>query len=131
MALTHEMRMGVDGDPASRRACELLCNFGYGLPDCRVWRYWDDRLPLRTKGAAVKTLILARQGKAMAVVASYGPGGEVVLDLDRRSLGLPDNVVARDAETDEEISRLEAGRFKLTIARHDFRLILFEPGGAK
>jgi hypothetical protein len=127
VALTHEMRMGVDGDAVGGRVGELMCNFGYGLPDCRVWRYWDDRLPLTTTDAAVKTLTLARQGKALVVVASYGPGGEVVLDLDRRSLGVPQDAVARDAETNAELPRLAAGRFKLTIARHDFRLILIEP----
>ncbi len=95
VALTHEMRLGVDGDALCQRVGELLCTFGYGLPDCRVWRYWDDRLPLATTGAAVKTLTLARQGKALVVVTSYGPGGEVVLDLDRQTLGLPENAARR------------------------------------
>ena len=108
-----------------------LCDFGYGRPDCRVWRYWDDRLPLATTGVPVKTLILARQGKAMVVVASYGPGGEIILDFDRKSLGVPDNAIALDAETNAELPRLEAGRFKLTLARHDFRLILVEPPGPR
>ena len=131
VALTHEMRMGVDGGSVGGRVGELLCDFGYGRPDCRVWRYWDDRLPLVTSGVPVKTLTLARQGKAMVVVASYGPGGEVVLALDRKSLGLPENAIARDAETNVELQRLAAGRFKLTLGRHDFRLILVEPQGLR
>jgi hypothetical protein len=79
----------------------------------------------------VKTLTLARQGKAMIVVTSYGPGGEIILDLDRKSLGVPDNAIALDAETNAELQRLNGGRFKLTLARHDFRLILVEPPGLR
>jgi hypothetical protein len=127
VALSHEMRMGADGGSVGQHVGELLCNFGYGLPDCRVWRYWDDRLPLTTTGVPVKTLTLARQGKAMIVVASYGSGGEIVLDLDRKSLGVSDSAIAIDAETNAEIQRLEAGRFKCTMSRHDFRLILVGP----
>ncbi len=127
VALVHEMRMGVDGDAVGRRAGELMCNFGYGLPDCRVWRYWDDRPPLTTTGAAVKTLTLARQGKAMVVVASYGPGGEVVLDLDRQvawRAGRCRRAGRRDRRRNCHGSA--AGRFKLAMPRHDFRLILIE-----
>jgi hypothetical protein len=126
VALTHEMRMGVDGGSVGQRVGELLCDFGYGLPDCRVWRYWDGPLPLQTTGVPVKTLTLARQGKAMLVVASYGPAGDVVLELDKKSLALSDNVIAADAETGGELQRLGPGRFKLALPRHDFRLILVE-----
>ena len=42
----------------------------------------------------MKTLTLARQGKAMMVVTSYGPAGDVILDLDNKSLALPDDAIA-------------------------------------
>jgi hypothetical protein len=131
VALTHEMRMGVDGGSVGQRIGELMCDFGYGLPDCRVWRYWDGPLPLRATGVPVKTLALARRGKAMVVVTSYGPAGEVVLALDGKSLALPDNALAVDAETGTEVQRLGPGRFKLALPRHDFRLILVERPGEK
>ena len=131
VALTHEMRMGVDGGSVGQRVGELLCDFGYGLPDCRVWRYWDAPLPLRTTGVPVKTLTMARQSRAMMVVTSYGPAGDVVLELDGKSLALPDNAIAVDAETGAGLQRLGPGRFKLTLPRHDFRLILVEPPGPK
>jgi hypothetical protein len=82
-------------------------------------------------GVPVKTLTLARQGKAMMVVTSYGPRGDVVLELDRKSLALPDNAIAVDAETGVELQRLGPGRFKLVLPRHDFRLILVEQQGPK
>jgi len=130
-ALTHEMRMGVDGGSVGQRIGELMCDFGYGLPDCRVWRYWDGPLPLGTTGVPVKTLTLARRGRAMVAVASYGPAGDVVLELDGKSLALPDSAVAVDAETGVGLPRLGPGRFKLTLPRHDFRLILVEQQGPK
>ncbi len=111
---------------------EQLSDFGYGLPDCRVWRYWDDAPPLKTTGAPVKTLVLARGGKAMVVVASFGPAGEVELTLDLRRLGLPEEAVAVNVETGQRLERLGPGRFKLPLPRHDFRLLRIEaPEAAK
>ena len=123
VALTHEMRLGVDGGSVCRSRAELLCNFGYGLPDCRVWRYWDDLPPLRVTGVPAKTLALARQGRAMVVVTSYGPAGDVLLELDAKMMELPDQAVAVDAETGEELQRLTPTQFKLALPRHDFRII--------
>jgi len=36
--------------------------------------------------------VYARGGKAMVVVTSYGPAGDVTLELDRKALGLADNL---------------------------------------
>jgi hypothetical protein len=122
-ALTHEMKVGLYYERLGQKIAGLLSDFGYGRPDCRVWRYWDDSLPLKTEGAAVRTLTLARGGKAMVVVASCGPGGEVTLDLDRKLLGLADDVAAVNGETGQRLQRLGPGQFKLTIARHDFQVV--------
>ena len=59
----------------------------------------------------------------MVVVTSYGPGGEVTLNLDRKALGLADNLAAVNVETDQRLERSSAGQFKLTIPRHDFRIV--------
>jgi hypothetical protein len=124
VALVHEMRLDVNGGGLIEKIGEILSDFGYGLPDCRVWRYWDDAVPLTTSGVPVKALVLSRQGRAMLLVDSYSPDGDVVLRLDWKALGLPPDAVAVNAETGEEIARLDAGRFKLALPRHDFRLIL-------
>jgi hypothetical protein len=104
----------------------LLCRFGYGLPDCRVWRWWDEGLPLKTSGAPAKTLALARGGKAMIVVASCGPEGEVALDLDLKTLGLPESASARNAETGAAIRSAAPGRYAFPLARHDFCVVGIE-----
>ena len=123
VALTHEIKFGLWYGPLHERTTAALADFGYGLPDCRVWRYWDEAPPVRTTGASVKSLVLARDGRAMLVVASYGEGGEAQLDLDLAPLGLPDDAEAADVETGERLERIGPGRFRLRLPTHDFRLV--------
>ena len=122
--LTHEMRLGVDGGSVEDRAGELLCNFGYGLRNCRVWRYWDQRPPLRTTGVPVKTLALGPPGQSDGGRRQLRPGEASPSIFDGKSFALPDQAVAVNAETGAELQRLGPGRFKLPLPRHDFRLIL-------
>ena len=123
MSLTHEIKCGLWYGKLHERTTALLANFGYGLTDCRVWRYWDDAQPIRATGAPVKTLVLARAGQALLVVASYGPGGDVQISLDQAALGLADDAVAVNAETGERLEQVAPGQFKLFLPRHDFRII--------
>lgn len=123
VSLTHEIKCGLWYGQLHERVTALLAGFGYGLADCRVWRYWDTEQPVKTAGAPAKTLALARAGKALIAVASYGPAGEVRLTLDTRLLGLPENATAVNAETGEPVERTAPGQFTLTLPRHDFRLI--------
>ena len=62
----------------------------------------------------------------MVVVASYGPAGNVTLNLDRKALGLADNLTAVNVQSNERLERLSPGQFKLTIPRHDFRIVRLE-----
>jgi len=128
VSLTHEIKCGLWYGPLHARTTALLANFGYGLPDCRVWRYWDADQPVKTEGAPVKTIVMARAGRALLAVSSYGPGGDVSLSLDLAALGVPADAVARNAEIGEPIERTAEGRFKLSLPRHDFRLIEVGPG---
>jgi hypothetical protein len=121
------MKFPLYWEELGRTVAEQLSNFGYGQPDCRVYRYWDDEQPLKTSGVPVKTLVLSRGGQALVVVASYGPAGGATLELDRRRLGLPDDVTAVNAETSAAIDRTGPGRFQLTLPRHDFCLVRVQP----
>jgi len=108
------------------RTAEILTGFGYGLPDCRVWRYWDDAQPVKTEGAPAKVLTLALGGKALLAVCSYGPGGDVLLTLDTRRLKLAKDASAVNAETGESVERLASGQFRIALPRHDFRLLTLQ-----
>jgi hypothetical protein len=123
VSLTHEIKCGLWYGKLHERTTAILANFGYGLPDCRVWRYWDNAQPVRTTGAPVKVLALARAGQALLAVASYGPGGDVCVDLDRAALGLSGELAAVNAETGEAVEGNARGQFKLSLPRHDFRII--------
>jgi hypothetical protein len=68
----HEIRMH-DGTPDVTFAQTQLARFGYGQKDCRVYRYWDAGFPLKTEGATMRALVLARNGKAMIALGNYGP----------------------------------------------------------
>lgn len=127
VSLTHEIKCGLWYGKLHERTAAILANFGYGLPDCRVWRYWDPEQPVKTSDTPVKTLALARGGQVLLAVASYGPEGDVALALDTRLLGLAKEATAVNAETGAPIERTAPGQFKLTLPRHDFRLILLGP----
>jgi|694.fasta_scaffold07573_8 hypothetical protein len=108
----HEIRMH-HGTPEVAFVQTALTRFGYGLPDCKVFRYWDEGFPLRTEGAEMRGLVLARNGRAMIALGNYGAAGgaaeaqpyTVRLQLDLQQLGLPENSQAHDVE-------LQAGRTK-------------------
>jgi hypothetical protein len=108
----HEIRMH-HGTPEVAFVQTALTRFGYGLPDCKVFRYWDEGFPLRTEGAEMRGLVLARNGWAILGLGTSGAAGgaaeaqpyTVRLQLDLQQLGLPENSQAHDVE-------LQAGRTK-------------------
>jgi len=73
----HEIRMH-QGDNSVSFVQTELARFGYGMPDCRVFRYWEDGFPLRTQGAEMRALVLARGGKALIALGNYGPARAAV-----------------------------------------------------
>jgi hypothetical protein len=53
-----------------------LADFGYGEPDCRVYRYWESGHPFTATGARLRALVLARGGKALLAIGNFGQGDE-------------------------------------------------------
>ena len=100
-----------------------LFEWGYGLPDCAVYNYWNDPHPVTVEGADVRTLAMARNGEAIIVVTDYGDGGQCTLTLDRETLGVAEGATAKDFETGEAIERIGPGRFRFTIGKHDMEIL--------
>ena len=123
VSLTHEIKCGLWYGKLHEHTTSILANFGYGLPDCRIWRYWDSSQPVTTSGAPAKLITLARAEKVLIAVTSYGPTGDLEMNLDLHALGLPAEATAVNAETGAPITRTAPGKFRLTLPRHDFRLI--------
>jgi hypothetical protein len=79
VSFPHEIRMHQGTEEVSFVQTQLA-RFGYGQPDCRVYRYWEEGFPLKTQGAENRALVLARGGKAMIALGNFGPSaaaGEV------------------------------------------------------
>ena len=68
----HEIRMHQGTKEVSFVQTQLA-RFGYGQPDCRVFRSWEADFPLQTQGADNRALVLARDGKAMIALGNFGP----------------------------------------------------------
>ena len=131
VALVHEMKLSVNTETLVRNTARHLCELGYGLHDCRVWRYWDDPKPIKVDGVPVKTLTLSRAGKAMIIMSNFGPAGEVKFNIDRMMLRLSGASVAVNAETGKQLTQFGRDSFTLTVPRHDFRLVRIEPQSVK
>jgi hypothetical protein len=71
VCLPHEIRQ-KDGGPDAAFAQAALDDFGYGRPDCKVFRYWEEGHPLEATGARIRGLVLARDGKALLAIGNYG-----------------------------------------------------------
>jgi len=124
VCLVHEIH-NYDYRPALDVAIyKKLFAFGYGEPDCRVFNYWDDPHPVsvQSKGVDGKTLAVAKGGAAIIVVTDYGEGGECVVKLDLKALGLGEKVKATDLESGKPVEGAGAGAFKFTLKKHDFKI---------
>jgi len=102
-----------------------LARFGYGLPDCKVFRYWEAGFPLRTEGAEMRALVLARNGKAMIALGNFGPagatgpvieGGPTLEEYDAQQLGLAQAPVSAAPAERRERAETYTVRFQLDLA---------------
>ena len=75
VCLPHEIKVHAGG-PDNGNAIKSLADFGYGEPDCRVYRYWESGHPFTAKGARLRALVLAREGKALLAIGNFGQGEE-------------------------------------------------------
>ncbi len=107
-------------------AIDLLEKFGYGQPDCQVYRYWEPGQPIATSGVNVKTLVLQRGKQALVIVGSFGPGGDCTLKLDLAKLRLPETVQATNDETGAAITSTASGTFVFPIKKHDVQFVLVQ-----
>jgi len=130
----HEIKLGqmrVNAD-ALAKAYTRLFGFGYGLEDCRAYRYWDPDQPVTLNVEKVKALVVARpstdhpgRSKCLAIVSDFGSRGDVGMTVDASTLGLRTGYAARDAETGASLP-LAGNEVTFPLARHDFRMVALE-----
>jgi len=75
VCIPHEIKIH-QGERDVRNVLTHLAKFGYGLPECKVYRYWEENYPLQMTGAINYALVLSREDKprAMLAVGNFGPG---------------------------------------------------------
>jgi len=102
-------------------------DFGYGLADCKVLRYWDPKPAVKIAGKQIYWIAYARRGKAMLILASYEPKPvQAEITLDRTALGLPWRLHLADAELDADkpLSTTDTGRFAVPLKKYGVRMLL-------
>ena len=125
--LTHEVKVqgGPWGYPVYFAMMDKLFDYGYGLPEVRVSRYWDTDHPVSVLGADTSTLVCSKPGSALVVICDWANGGRVRLKLDRAALGLKGALKATDLEAGKPLP-VEGDSVPFEIKKHDFKLILIE-----
>lgn len=123
----HELKILADGRTTGlHKAYNALYDFGYGLPDCKYYRYWEGQQPLRIEGPENKALVVSRPAKTLILVTDYSDtGGDFSLLPDVNKLGLKGSFTAKDAETGEALP-VTGGKVLFPLKKHDFRMIVLE-----
>jgi len=122
VSLLHEAKIWGT-EPIYVEVLKAFYEFGYGEPDCEVYRYWDPNEAAKIAGTDANALTLKRGGRALVLVVDYGDGGECRLELNTKLLALSPELPARDALTDEEVKRVGPGAYTFAIKKHDFKLV--------
>jgi hypothetical protein len=104
---------------------DRLVEFGYGSPQVKVYNYWQKNYPAQISGET-SSLILSKPKSTFMVVCDYGNGGTFTVKLDTKALGLTGALVAKDAESGEQINVSPAGELSFNLKKHDFKVLLVE-----
>jgi hypothetical protein len=126
VCLVHEIRVWDHGPEEHYAMYGKLFEFGYGLPECAVYNYWDEGFPMQIAGVEGKGIVLASGERAIAIVTDYGEGGDCTMTLDLAALGLPNTVKPMNLETGEAMTAAAPGVVTFPLKKHDFRALLFE-----
>jgi hypothetical protein len=120
--LVHEMR-SINRIEVADAALAALYDYGYGTDSVHVANYWDEDLPITLSRADASHLVVARPGSAMVVVCDFGNGGDVLLTLDRKQLGISGKLTAADVETGRALEVTGDRAVRVPLKKHDFMLV--------
>ena len=101
----------------------LVYDFGYGQPDCQVYRYWEDP-PFAVNREDLRCILFRRDDKLMLIATDFGNGGPCRVTLDRDRLGLAGGPLrATNQEAGEELL-VEGNAVVFELKKHDFAVAL-------
>jgi hypothetical protein len=127
ICLPHEMKFDQGGQ-VTEFVQQAMAEFGYGRPDCRVYRYWEEGFPVEATGANVHALVMARDGKAMIALGNYGPAvaaGRAAADVAAEGPSLEDyDSVQRGLKADAKPTASAPGKGAAKAETYTVRLKL-------
>lgn len=123
VSAVHELKDIRSAGDVSGEVYGRLFDFGYGLPECRVFRYWDEDFPVSIEGLDAASLLLVNDGAALILVVDYGDGGEAIVRIDPRELGLPPGGHFVDLESGKRLPAAGDFGFYIELPRHDFKMV--------
>jgi hypothetical protein len=121
--VVHEIKVWASPPPIAVKVHQLMDQFGYGQPDCRVFTYWQKPFPAVLKGTDADMLILNRDGKALIFVASYGQTAQCTVTLDAKALGLKPGGTFTNLEDGKTLESAGDAAAKFELPHHDFRIM--------
>jgi len=124
MILTHEIKdwaLGWGSNDLYRKIMRQLYEFGYGEPDCKVFRDWDPDFPVVIKGIDYSALTLSRNGKMILIICDYGKGGKTEVSL-KPGTGLKGIFQCSD---NTAVIKLKNG-CTFELPKNDFRILTIE-----
>lgn len=115
VCVPHEIKI-QQGNSTVAKVQTQLAQFGYGTPDCKVYRYWEPGFPLQTDGANTRALVLSRPGKTLLAIGNYGSASPTgVQTAPAPSLEEYDRGQKRPNPTSESPSATETYRITLRL----------------
>jgi hypothetical protein len=120
--LVHEIKTGI----TVRKYPEPFIEFGYGKPDCEVYNYWAENVPLQVSDEMCKWLLLKRDGRLLIYLVTWnGTKSDVRLTLDSEKLGVDVSRVM-DATSGEQVTGLKDGSFTVSMDGFGVRSLIVE-----
>ena len=120
--LTHELEWRRV--PEWQAAIKRLRDWGYSMPDTKVWNYWDEdvKFPVAITGGENAALAMARDGKALVILSDWKAGGDYRLRPDVAALGIPRGFRAFDHTTGRELP-VSDGVVQVGLDRLDYVVV--------
>jgi len=131
LATVHEIKTtdrGKDREFFTRMETKRF-DFGYGLKDCRIFRYWDPKPAAKVEGGEVYWIAYARGGKVMLILfnCESKPVDATIL-LNKKALGLPIGLKVMDGEADppRRLFETKSERMKIPLEKFGVRMLIID-----
>ena len=117
------MRCRID-DSLFEEVRTLLMRFGYGREEVKVYPCWRRQDYVRVLSKGIKAALYIKEGKAMLIISDFGSDGKAEIFINKKKFGWS-HFSIKDVESGEEI-KLNSGKIKVPLQKHDFRILLIE-----